>query len=110
MIVNEIVANFQFPLIKAYQITEKQSSTRCQWTDKVNRANFIHQWQCMCPNENKKSLAEVSKTNKMILPPGLAIKIWNEKDSESYGLMLKGISSENVCHKIQMTLMRCGRQ
>ena len=30
MIVNDIVANFQFPLIKAYQVTEKQSSTQFQ--------------------------------------------------------------------------------
>ena len=45
----------------------------------------------------------------MILLPGLAIKIVNEKKSESYRL-LKGISSKNVYHRIQMTLMQCGRQ
>ena len=39
----------------------------------------------------------------MILLPGLAIKIVNEKKSESYRL-LKGISSKNVYHRIQMTL------
>ena len=27
MIVNDIVANLQFPLIKAYKVTEKQSSS-----------------------------------------------------------------------------------
>ena len=27
MIVNDVVANLQFPLIKAYQVTEKQSTT-----------------------------------------------------------------------------------
>ena len=37
MIVNDIVANLQFPLIKEYQVTEKQSSTQCQWKDKVNK-------------------------------------------------------------------------
>ena len=64
----------------------------------------------MCPNENKRSLAEVSEANKiMILLPGLAIKIVNEKKSQSYRL-LKGISSKNVYHRIQMTLMQCGRQ
>ena len=45
----------------------------------------------------------------MILLPGLAIKILNEKKSESYRL-LKRISSKNVYHRIQMTLMQCGRQ
>ena len=39
----------------------------------------------------------------MILLPGLAIKILNEKKSKSYGL-LKGISSKNVYHRIQKTL------
>ena len=39
----------------------------------------------------------------MILLPGLAIKIANEKKSESYRL-LKGISSKNVYYRIQMTL------
>ena len=29
MIVNDIVANLQFPLLEAYQVTEKQSSTQC---------------------------------------------------------------------------------
>ena len=37
MIVNDIVANLQFPLIKEYQVREKQSSTQCQWKDKVNK-------------------------------------------------------------------------
>ena len=45
----------------------------------------------------------------MILQPGLAIKIVNEKKSQSYRL-LKGISSKNVYHRIQMTLMQCKRQ
>ena len=43
MIVNDIVANLQFPLIKAYQVTEKQSSTQCQWKDKVNKHLWIIQ-------------------------------------------------------------------
>ena len=30
MIVNDIVANLEFPPIKEYQVTEKQSSTQCQ--------------------------------------------------------------------------------
>ena len=37
MIVNDIVVNLQFPLIKAYQVTEKQSSTQCQCKDKVTK-------------------------------------------------------------------------
>ena len=41
MIVNDIVANLQFPLIKEYQVTEKQSSTQCQWKDKVNKHLWI---------------------------------------------------------------------
>ena len=43
MIVNGIVANLQFPLMKAYQLTEKQSSTQCQWKDKVNKHLWIIQ-------------------------------------------------------------------
>ena len=43
MIVNDIVANLQFPLIEAYQVTEKQSSTQCQWKDKVNKHLWIIQ-------------------------------------------------------------------
>ena len=43
MIVNDIVANLQFPLIKEYQVTEKQSSTQCQWKDKVNKHLWIIQ-------------------------------------------------------------------
>ena len=43
MIVNDIVANLQFPLIKAYQVTEKQPSTQCQWKDKVNKHLWIIQ-------------------------------------------------------------------
>ena len=55
-------------------------------------------------------MAEVSEANKiMILLPGLAIKIVNEKKSQSHRL-LKGISSKNVYHRIQMTLMQCKRQ
>ena len=45
MIVNDIVANLQFPLIKEYQVTEKQSSTQCQWKDKVNKHLWIIQQQ-----------------------------------------------------------------
>ena len=39
MILNDVVANLQFLLIKVYQVTEKQSSTQlCQRKDiKVNK-------------------------------------------------------------------------
>ena len=47
MIVNNIVANLQFPLIKAYKciyyVTEKQSSNQCQWKDTVNKHLWIIQ-------------------------------------------------------------------
>ena len=36
-----LVANTQFSLIKVYQVTEKQSSTQCQWKDKVNKHLWI---------------------------------------------------------------------
>ena len=49
MILNDVVANLQFLLIKVYQVTEKQSSTQlCQRKDiKVNK----HLWMiqvCTC--------------------------------------------------------------
>jgi len=47
------------------------------------------------------------QTNDPTAWPGLAIRILSGKKSKSYGL-LKGISSKNVYHRIQMTLMRCG--
>ena len=48
MILNDVVANLQFLLIKVYQVTEKQSSTQlCQWKDKVNKHLWIIQ-ACTC--------------------------------------------------------------
>ena len=50
----------------------------------------------MCPNENKRSLAEVSEANKMIPLPGLTIKIVNEKKARATEIAQRNFIQECI--------------